>query len=77
MTGHDDEVFEGEIFQRGGLSLAGSIRRAALCNPQEERWTDVERADDETRDAFMARVRAARVLHGGHIVWNPMPDPGW
>jgi hypothetical protein len=38
--------------------------RATLCNVQQGRWMTVERADDETEDSFLARVRALRSVQG-------------
>jgi hypothetical protein len=67
--------WEGEIFIRYGLPFSGSIARATLCNVQAERWTDIERADNEGESAFVLRVRTTRNAHGGYIVWNPLPEP--
>jgi hypothetical protein len=69
--------FEGEIFMRGGLTCGPEIVRATLCNARAQCWEDIERTDGESESAFMARVRAACFEHGGHIVWNLLPHPGW
>jgi hypothetical protein len=52
-----------------------SVERAVLCNPEAEEWLGLARASDETEIAFIDRVRALAVSHGGYIAWNGLPEP--